>query len=115
MRRTKTDKRALMELAIEVMKQSIPEPREDKKASPKVGAVLLKPDGTVETAFRGELRHGDHAEFTLLERKNRDQRLDETVLFATLEPCAPKRSSSPETWLRGAHCAGTNQRSMGWD
>ena len=58
------------------MHKSVDEPREDGKASPKVGAVLLKPQGTVETASRGELRHGDHAEFTLLERKNRDTLLD---------------------------------------
>jgi len=45
-----------MELAIEVMRQSVPEPRDDAKASPKVGVVLVKPDGTVETACRGELR-----------------------------------------------------------
>jgi len=59
------DPRKLMELAIEVMRQSVSEPRTDGKASPKVGAVLVKSDGTVETACRGELRHGDHAEFTL--------------------------------------------------
>lgn len=49
----------------------------------------LKPDGTIETACRGELRHGDHAEFTLLERKNRTSKLDGSILFTTLEPCAP--------------------------
>jgi hypothetical protein len=36
--------RKLMELAIEVMRQSVPEPRPDGKASPKVGAVLVKPE-----------------------------------------------------------------------
>jgi ATP-dependent DNA helicase RecG len=51
--------------------------------------VLWKPDGTVEAAYRGELRDGDHAEYALLERKNRDKKLDGAVLFATLEPCAP--------------------------
>jgi ATP-dependent DNA helicase RecG len=58
--------------------------------------VLVKPDGTVETACRGELRHGDHAEFTLLERKNRGNRLDGSILFATLEPCAPKARNAPK-------------------
>jgi ATP-dependent DNA helicase RecG len=80
--------RKLMELAIRVMRQSVPESRADNKASPKVGVVLVKPDGTIETACRGELRHGDHAEFTLLERKNRGNKLDGSTLFATLEPCA---------------------------
>ncbi len=90
------DPRKLMEQAIEVMKNSVNEPRADKKASPMVGAVLVKPDGTVDTAFRGELRHGDHAEFTLLERKHRDERLDGSVLFATLEPCAPGARQHPK-------------------
>jgi len=85
-----------MELAVEVMRQSVPEPRADGKASPKVGAVLVKPDGTLETACRGELRHGDHAEFTLLERKNRGNKLDGSVLFATLEPCAPGARRHPK-------------------
>ncbi|RZJ79721.1 MAG: hypothetical protein EOO47_09930 [Flavobacterium sp.] len=84
-----------MELAVEVMKKSIQEPRDDK-TSPKVGAVLIKTDGTVETAFRGELRHGDHAEFTLLERKNRSTLLDGATLYATLEPCAPNARKHPK-------------------
>ena len=88
--------RALMELAVKVMRQSVPEPREDGKVGPKVGAVLVKPDGTIETACRGELRHGDHAEFTLLERKNRGNKLDGSILFATLEPCAPGARRDPK-------------------
>lgn len=58
----------LMEKAVEVMKASVREQRADDTIPPKVGAVLWKPDGTVETACRGELREGDHAEYTLLER-----------------------------------------------
>jgi ATP-dependent DNA helicase RecG len=89
MARTAFNPRHLMELAVEVMKRSIQEDREDRKSSPAVGAVIFMPDGTVETAYRGELRDGDHAEFTLLERKKRDAKLDGAVLFSTLEPCAP--------------------------
>jgi len=85
-----------MELAIEAMRQSFNELRADGKASPLVGAVLRKADGTVETACRGELRYGDHAEFTLLERKNRHCKLDGAVLFATLEPCAPGARNHPK-------------------
>lgn len=94
--KSKFNARKLMVKAIEVMRKSINEPRADKKASPLVGAVLVKPDGTVDTAFRGELRHGDHAEYTLLERKHRDERLDGSVLFATLEPCAPGARKHPK-------------------
>ena len=85
-----------MEQAIEVMRQSVDEPRKDDKASPKVGAVLRKADGAIETACRGELRYGDHAEFALLERKNRSNKLDGSVLFATLEPCAPDSRHPPK-------------------
>jgi len=95
-KKTNFNARKLMEQAIEVMRRSIHEPRKDGKASPKVGAVLWKSDGTVETACRGELRYGDHAEYTLLERKNRKHSLDGSVLFATLEPCAPDSRHPPK-------------------
>jgi len=85
-----------MQLAIEIMRESVPEPRADDKANPKVGVVLVKPDGKVETACRGELRHGEHAEFTLLERKNRNSKLDGSILFTTLEPCAPGSRRDPK-------------------
>ena len=94
--RKKFDARELMELAVEVIDQSLAEPRDDGKASPLVGAVLWKPDGSVETASRGELRDGDHAEYTLLERTNRSNRLDDAVLFSTLEPCAPGARRHPK-------------------
>jgi ATP-dependent DNA helicase RecG len=92
----KFEPRKLMEKAIEVMKLSVKEARDDKKASPLVGAVLVKPDGTVDTAFRGEFRQGDHAEYTLLERKHLNERLDGSFLFATLEPCAPGARKHPK-------------------
>lgn len=85
-----------MELAVRVMQESVAESRDDGKACPKVGAVLWKPDGSIETAYRGELRDGDHAEYTLLERKQRSERLDGAVLFATLEPCAPGSRRHPK-------------------
>ncbi|GHT56118.1 hypothetical protein AGMMS49982_22720 [Bacteroidia bacterium] len=95
MQTTAFEPRKYMEMAIEVMNKSVQEPRSDK-VSPKVGALLMKPTGEIETAFRGELRQGDHAEFTLLERKNRNVALDGSFLFATLEPCAPGARKSPK-------------------
>lgn len=44
----KYNPRKLMELAVEVMRRTVSEPRKDGKASPLVGAVLRKSDGTVE-------------------------------------------------------------------
>lgn len=87
--------REYMEMAIQIMNKSIQEPRTDK-VSPKVGAVLIKANGEIDTAFRGELRHGDHAEFTLLERKHRSDNVDGATLFATLEPCAPGARKHPK-------------------
>jgi ATP-dependent DNA helicase RecG len=93
--KTKFDPRKMMEKAIEMMRSSVAEKRSDGKPNPLVGAVLVRPDGTTETAARGELREGNHAEFTLLERKCLGEKLDGSVLFATLEPCLnrnhPKR------------------------
>lgn len=87
--------RAMMEKAIQVMNESVPEPRLDGRPNIKVGAVLVRADGTYVTASRGELRDGNHAEFTLIERKCIGERLDDCILFTTLEPClhrnAPKR------------------------
>ncbi|QDT22467.1 ATP-binding protein [Gimesia chilikensis] len=98
----KYNPRAMMERAVKVMAQSIPERRDDGKISPKVGAVLVDIGEEVPSvprimeAYRGELREGDHAEFTLLERKNRDRILDTCILFATLEPCAPGARNPPK-------------------
>ncbi len=85
-----------MQMAIDVMFKSVDEPRDDGKVSPKVGVVLIKTDGSVQTASRGELRYGDHAEYTLLERKNRSAKTDGSILFATLEPCAPGSRRHPK-------------------
>jgi ATP-dependent DNA helicase RecG len=96
MAKKKTDPRTMMELAIAVMRESVAEFRADDKPSPMVGAVLVRMDGTIDTAARGELRDGDHAEFALLERKNRHVALDGAVLYATLEPCAPGSRQHPK-------------------
>lgn len=88
----------LMSLAIEEMKKSVPDNgRDDDKINPKVGAILATPDGEIiGTAHRGELRDGDHAEFTVLERKNSDKNLTGMVVYATLEPCAPGARNHPK-------------------
>lgn len=89
--------RRYMELAIEEMNKSIAEKRSDGKASPKVGAVLISPEGEIlGTAHRGEQREGDHAEYTLLDRKFRDKNVTGNYLFVTLEPCAPGSRRHPK-------------------
>jgi ATP-dependent DNA helicase RecG len=81
-----------MELAIAEMNKSKNEPRPDGKVPPKVGAVVVFPDCTAQQAHRGELREGDHAEYTLLERKLHNEKLDDCILFTTLEPCAKRNN-----------------------
>ena len=79
----------LMQLAIDEMRKSKPDLR--KKTDPKVGAVLITPDGElIGVAHRGELRKGDHAEFTLFERKNPGKDLTDCILYTTLEPCVDR-------------------------
>lgn len=81
--------RELMELAIKEMMESKSEHAD--KLDPKVGAVLVTPNGEIiETAHRGDLRKGDHAEFTLFERKKLDKRLTGSILYTTLEPCVER-------------------------
>ena len=90
--------RELMELAVAEMRKSIPDPnRDNDKPNPKVGAVIATQDGIlISTSHRGELRIGDHAEFTAIERKNRGEKLDGNIVYATLEPCAPGARNHPK-------------------
>ncbi len=77
--------RQLMKLAVDLARQCNSEPG---KVSPKVGAVVCNREGTfLDSAFRGELDPGEHAEYTLLERKLSDKTLAGGTLFTTLEPC----------------------------
>lgn len=93
---------------------------EDDRTHPLVGAVLVDtgacegqgevwPNGKQGAAFRGELSLGEHAEYTLLERKLAQEQLHDRrlCLFATLEPCMvrkePKIPCAERIVKRGVH------------
>lgn len=42
---------------------------EPGKVSPKVAAIVVRNGNIVGQAFRGEMKPGEHAEYTLLKRK----------------------------------------------
>lgn len=75
-----------MEMAISQSLLSIGEHL--NKPDPLVGAILATREGKVlAKSYRGELRIGEHCEFTLIERKLKDKNLKDCVLYVTLEPC----------------------------
>ena len=56
----------------------------EDKLDPLVGAILTTADGKIlATAHRGELRVGEHCEYTLIERKLKSENLTQ---LATLYP-----------------------------
>lgn len=103
---TKDELKPYFERAIDEMKKSVREDRPDGKIDPAVGAVIVLPNGEVRSAHRGELRNGNHAEYTLLERKLAATDCTGATMFVTLEPCAVGSRSLPKhaccEWIVGA-------------
>ena len=76
--------RKLQEFAIAEMCKSIPE--HEDKTDPQIGAILTKDNEIViAIVHRGELRAGDHAEFTVLERKCRHMKVDRCFILQFYE------------------------------
>lgn len=81
---TPQTERDIMRFAIELASKCI---SEKDKISPKVGAVIARDGVILASAYRGEFKPGEHAEYTLLERKLPGVNLEGTTLYSTLEPC----------------------------
>lgn len=85
-RKKKYTPKELMQMAIVEGRRSIPEHTD--KTDPLVGAIITTANGELlAQAHRGELRVGEHCEYTLIERKLVNKNLGGCVLYVTLEPC----------------------------
>jgi len=80
--------RQFMEIAIEEARKCQPE---DSGPRPRVGAVAVKNGHELAKAYRGEIEPGDHAEFTLLEKKLADISIAGATIYTTLEPCTSRK------------------------
>lgn len=80
----------------EFMRMAIAEARkcraEDGRIHPMVGAVVVKDGKLLGTAYRGELTPGEHAEFTVLEKKLGNQIVAGSTVYTTLEPCTSRNN-----------------------
>jgi ATP-dependent DNA helicase RecG len=85
----------LMKMAIEESHLSVPE--HEDKTDPLVGAIIATKDGELlAKAHRGELREGEHCEYTSIERKLVNLNLKNCVLYVTLEPCTDNSRKLPK-------------------
>jgi pyrimidine deaminase RibD-like protein len=71
-------------LALEEAQKSI---AEDEGPRPKVGVVVVKNNNILARGHRGEIAPGEHAEYTVLEKKLGKDLLTGATVYTTLEPC----------------------------
>lgn len=84
---TKKNEAEFMRVAIEMAKKSI---SEDDQVHPYVGAVVVRAGKILASACRGESGSGNHAEYTVLEKKLHNQSLSGCTVYTTLEPCTER-------------------------
>lgn len=76
--------RHFMELAVAEARKSL---SENDRPNPRVAAVAARGAELLGTAYRGEIAPGQHAEYTLLEKKLGAVSLANATIYTTLEPC----------------------------
>lgn len=63
---------------------------EDERIHPNVGAVVVRDGSVVGSACRGDQGLGDHAEYSVLEKKLHKEKLAGCTVYTTLEPCTTR-------------------------
>src|SRR6185437_3958801 len=81
------DDKALIELSIAEARKCVPE---DSRVHPKVGVVVARSGKEPTMGYRGELGQGEHAEYTVLERKLPEEAVAGATIYTTLEPCTDR-------------------------
>lgn len=76
-----------MHIAIQQAKLCRPE---DGRQHPFVGATVVREGTLLASGFRGELAPGEHAEYTVLEKKLATQAVSGATMYTTLEPCTTR-------------------------
>jgi pyrimidine deaminase RibD-like protein len=88
------DDRKFMEMAVAQAREQLERYGLDEggeRPDPKVGCVVVTKDGKVDAGYRGEIEPGEHAEFTVLEKKMGNERLAGATVYTTLEPCTDRK------------------------
>jgi len=63
---------------------------EDQRVHPMVGVIVGKGQELLAHGYRGELSPGEHAEYTVLERKLGQKSVAGCTVYTTLEPCTTR-------------------------
>lgn len=84
--------RKFMELAVAEARLSSKKPSDKATPPPFVGAVVAFGTRLVNSGHRSEFDLGEHAEYTVLERKLKDERIKGATVYTTLEPCTGRPS-----------------------
>lgn len=105
-----------MEQAVEASRHCVQEPNKEKP-TPKVGAAIVKAGKILGVAYRGELKPGEHAEYTLLERKLKDVDVTGATIYTTLEPCTKRGPNKTECtkWIIDRGIAEVVIGSLDWN
>ena len=78
---------AFMRLAVDEAAKCVPE---TGRTRPRVGAVVARGGVLLASAHRGELKRGEHAEYTVLEGKLETTPVAGATVYTTLEPCTSR-------------------------